>query len=144
MGAALKMAQQMGFIENKTTGQRSSGGGSVEELKAQRYSVEDKSREYEEDDRKRRRGDRGYGGGATSTFNEKKVRYDMSALFLLPNLFKIIDFWFTIIHLVAIFILFRFYYVQFNFPVRFFTDQYEFPIIHVLKIQTCIFACMNN
>jgi len=72
MGAALKMAQQMGFIENKTTGQRSSGGGSVEELKAQRYSVEDKSREYEEDDRKRRRGDRGYGGGATSTFNEKK------------------------------------------------------------------------
>ena len=74
MGAALKMAQQMGFIENKTTGQRSSGGGSVEELKAQRYSVEDKSREYEEDDRKRRRGDRGYGGGATSTFNEKKVR----------------------------------------------------------------------
>merc|ERR1719481_246723 len=69
MAAALKMANQMGYLEKTTTRQKSTA---LQELKSQRFSIEDKSREYEEDDRKRRRGDRSSYGGPTTTFAEKK------------------------------------------------------------------------
>eukprot|EP00088_Acartia_fossae_P000368 TRINITY_DN10150_c0_g1_i1.p1 TRINITY_DN10150_c0_g1~~TRINITY_DN10150_c0_g1_i1.p1 ORF type:complete len:484 (+),score=167.13 TRINITY_DN10150_c0_g1_i1:217-1452(+) len=69
MGAALKIAEQMGYIEKNQTKAKSSG---LQELKAQKYSVEDKSREYEEDDRKRRGRDRGSYSGPTTAFPEKR------------------------------------------------------------------------
>merc|ERR1719244_1361721 len=69
LGAALKMAEQMGYLDRVQTKQKSTF---LQELKAQKYSVEDKTRDYEEDDRKRRGRDRGGYSGPTTSFSEKK------------------------------------------------------------------------
>jgi len=69
MGAALKIASQMGYIEREQTRTKDTA---LQDLKAQKYSVEDKSRDYEEDDRKRRGRDRGSYAGPTTSFTEKK------------------------------------------------------------------------
>jgi len=69
MAAALKAASQMGYIEKSQTKAKSSG---LQELVAKKFSIEDKSRDYEEDDRKRRGRDRGGYSGPTTSFAEKK------------------------------------------------------------------------
>ena len=69
MAAALKMAEQMGYLERKEGGRKEEG---LKDLIAKRYQIEDKTRDYEEDDRKRRRGGGGSYGGPTSSFVEKR------------------------------------------------------------------------
>ena len=72
MGAALKLAGLKGYLDQEEKQNRSTG---LVHLKCQNYNIEDKSRDHEEDDRKRRGGrggDRGYSGGPTQTFSEKK------------------------------------------------------------------------
>eukprot|EP00092_Neocalanus_flemingeri_P027265 GFUD01029567.1.p1 GENE.GFUD01029567.1~~GFUD01029567.1.p1 ORF type:complete len:1005 (+),score=402.86 GFUD01029567.1:3093-6107(+) len=70
MGAALKMALQKGYLDNEEKKIKSTG---LVHLKCKNYNIDDKSRDHEEDDRKRRGGgrDRGY-QGPTSSFSEKK------------------------------------------------------------------------
>ena len=71
MGAVLKLAGQKGYLDQEEKQNRSTG---LVHLKCQNYNIEDKSRDHEEDDRKRRGGrgaDRGY-SGPTQTFSEKK------------------------------------------------------------------------
>jgi len=70
MGAALKMAMQKGYLDLEETKVKSTG---LVHLKCKNYNIDDKSRDHEEDDRKRRGGgrDRGY-QGPTSSFSEKK------------------------------------------------------------------------
>jgi len=69
VGATLKMAEQMGYLDKERTTQKSTA---LQSLKAKKYSVEDKTRDYEEDDRKRRGRDRGNYSGPTTSFSEKK------------------------------------------------------------------------
>jgi len=70
MGAALKMALQKGYLDTEEKKVKSTG---LVHLKCKNYNIDDKSRDHEEDDRKRRGGarDRGY-QGPTSSFSEKK------------------------------------------------------------------------
>jgi len=70
MGAALKMALQKGYLDAEEKKIKSTG---LVHLKCKNYNIDDKSRDHEEDDRKRRGGgrDRGY-QGPTSSFSEKK------------------------------------------------------------------------
>jgi len=70
MGAALRMAQQKGYLDAEEKAIKSHG---LVNLVCKDYKIEDKSRDHEEDDRKRRGGgrDRGY-SGPTSSFQEKK------------------------------------------------------------------------
>jgi len=70
MGAALKMAMQKGYLDAEEKKVKSTG---LVHLKCKNYNIDDKSRDHEEDDRKRRGGgrDRGY-QGPTSSFSEKK------------------------------------------------------------------------
>ena len=71
MGAVLKLAEQKGYLDLEEKQNKSTG---LVHLKCQNYNIEDKSRDHEEDDRKRRGGrgaDRGY-SGPTQTFSEKK------------------------------------------------------------------------
>jgi len=70
MGAALKMAMQKGYLDEEEKKVKSTG---LVHLKCKNYNIDDKSRDHEEDDRKRRGGgrDRGY-QGPTSSFSEKK------------------------------------------------------------------------
>lgn len=70
MGAALKMALQKGYLDAEEKKIKSTG---LVHLKCKNYNIDDKSRDHEEDDRKRRGGgrDRGY-QGPTSSFTEKK------------------------------------------------------------------------
>jgi len=70
MGAALKMAMQKGYLDMEEKKIKSTG---LVNLKCKNYNIDDKSRDHEEDDRKRRGGgrDRGY-QGPTSSFSEKK------------------------------------------------------------------------
>jgi len=69
MAAALKMANQMGYLDREEGVESSTF---LKEHEAKRFQVEDKTRDYAEDDRKRRGRDRGYGGGPTTSFQEKK------------------------------------------------------------------------
>lgn len=70
MGAALKMALQKGYLDTEEKKVKSTG---LVHLKCKNYNIDDKSRDHEEDDRKRRGGarERGY-QGPTSSFSEKK------------------------------------------------------------------------
>ena len=73
MGAALKLAGLKGYLDQEEKVNKSQG---LVHLKCQNYNIEDKSRDHEEDDRKRRGGRGGgrdgYSGGPTQTFSEKK------------------------------------------------------------------------
>ena len=73
MGAALKLAGQKGYLDAEERQNKSTG---LVHLKCQNYNIEDKSRDHEEDDRKRRGGrgggDRNSYNGPTQTFTEKK------------------------------------------------------------------------
>ena len=71
MGAALKLANQKGYLDAGEQQTRSAG---LQHLRCQNYNIEDKSRDHEEDDRKRRGAgrDRGSYSGPTQTFAEKK------------------------------------------------------------------------
>ena len=71
MGAALALANQKGYLDAGEQKARSAG---LKHLQCQNYNIEDKSRDHEEDDRKRRGAgrDRGSYSGPTQTFTEKK------------------------------------------------------------------------
>ena len=71
MGAALALANQKGYLDAGEQKARSAG---LKHLQCQNYNIEDKSRDHEEDDRKRRGGgrDRASYSGPTQTFTEKK------------------------------------------------------------------------
>ena len=71
MGAALKLANQKGYLD---AGEKQTRSAGLQHLRCQNYNIEDKSRDHEEDDRKRRGAgrDRGSYSGPTQTFSEKK------------------------------------------------------------------------
>ena len=77
MGAALKLAGLKGYLDQEEKVNKSQG---LVNLICKNYNIEDKSRDHEEDDRKRRGGRGGgrdggrdgYSGGPTQTFSEKK------------------------------------------------------------------------
>jgi len=69
VGAALAMAKQKGYLESE---EKKTSCMGLTDLKCKKYNIEDKSRDHEEDDRKRRGGGRERASGPTSSFTEKR------------------------------------------------------------------------